>query len=138
MWIRDPNRVRTYASPTFELQLIGWSLIQHNHTLLCWIEQVRALIDEFESRVCWNDSNPKPNQARVRSKGYNQNFNDESELYLEFGRNNDGDLNQRNVIDELSRQVAILIERYNICNLQLNVVMIPKMLKFNLSILLIL
>ena len=133
-----PKSSSNLCESNIQLQLIYWSLIQHNHTLLCWIEQVRALIDEFESRICWNDSNPKPNQARVRSKGYNQNFGDESKLYLQFGRNNDGDLNQRNVIDELSRQVAILIERYKICNLQFNVVMIQKMLKFNLSILLIL
>ena len=32
-------------------------------------------------------------------------------MYLPFGRNNDDNLNQRNVIEELSRQVAGLIEK---------------------------
>ena len=73
----------------------------------------------------------------IRGKSHNQHFDGELELYLPFGRNNDDNLNQRNKIKELSRQIATLIEEV-LCILQLKVVIAPRMLKFNLSILLIL
>ena len=44
------------------------------------------------------------------------NFCGKLELYVAFARNNDDNLSQRNEIEELSKQVAILIE--NVQNLQ--------------------
>ena len=50
-------------------------------------------------------------RREVMSKGHNRNFGGEQELYLPFGRNVDDNLNQRNEIKELSRQIATLIEK---------------------------
>ena len=49
-------------------------------------------------------------RREIRGKGHNRNFGGELELYLQFGRNNDDNLNQKNEIKELSRQIATLIE----------------------------
>ena len=46
-----------------------------------------------------------------RGRGHDEIFNGKDGLNLQFGRNNDGNLNQMNEIKELSGQIAILIEK---------------------------
>ena len=75
-------------------------------------------------------------RRECRGKGYNWNFGGEVELNLLIGTNHDASLNQMNESEELSRQSSTLIVKLQLLQLSTNVS--PRMLKFNLRILLIL